>query len=65
MGVNVTVSKFSWVGVDNDKYSKPPVVFRGLNEVDHFLNDLMKEEYYIREKLNDQESHERCNRGIF
>ena len=40
----------------NDKYSKPPVVFRGQNAVDHFLNDLMKEEAYIREKLNDEES---------
>ena len=36
--------------------SKPPVVFRGQNAVDHVINYLMKEEAYIREKLSDDDS---------
>ena len=39
----------------NDKYTKPPVVYRGKNAVDGFLEDLLKEETYIRNILSEIE----------
>lgn len=39
----------------NDKYSKPPVVYRGENAVQNFFADIFKEEEYIKEKLGDIE----------
>ena len=44
---------YSYVVVcSNDKYFKFPVVFRGNNAVDHFLNHLMKEEAYMRREVS-------------
>lgn len=44
---------YSYVVVSsNDKYSKPPVVYRGPDAVKHFLDDMLKEEEYISEKLS-------------
>lgn len=39
----------------NDKYSKPPVVYRGLNAATHFMEQIMQEEIYIKEKLSNPE----------
>ena len=39
----------------NDKYTKAPVVYRGENAAQHFLEAMMKEEVYIRERLADIE----------
>ena len=39
----------------NDKYSKPPLVYRGRDAVDRFMEDLLKEEAQIREILNEIE----------
>jgi ethanolamine utilization cobalamin adenosyltransferase len=43
---------FSYIVVsDYDKYSKPPVVYRGEDAVDKFLECLEEEKKYIQEKL--------------
>ena len=43
---------YSYVVVSsNDKYSKPPVVYRGDDAVRHFFENMCKEEEYIGEKL--------------
>lgn len=39
----------------NDKYSKPPVVYRGINAATHFIDQIMEEEIYIKEKLSNPE----------
>lgn len=39
----------------NDKYTKPPLVYRGTDATDKFLEDLFKEEAYITDILNDIE----------
>lgn len=39
----------------NDKYTKPPVVYRGTDATDKFLEDLFKEGFYITDILNDIE----------
>ena len=44
---------FSYIVVsDYDKYSKPPVVYRGEDAVDKFLECLEEEQKYIQEKLD-------------
>ena len=39
----------------NEKYSKPPVVYRGKDAVQHFLQNLLKEEEYIKDILAENE----------
>ena len=44
---------FSYIVISiNEKYSKPPVVYRGEDAVDKFLECLEKERKYIQEKLD-------------
>ncbi len=44
---------FSYIVVsDYEKYSKPPVVYRGEDAVDKFLECLQEEQKYIQEKLD-------------
>ncbi|XP_028417042.1 uncharacterized protein LOC114541307 [Dendronephthya gigantea] len=44
---------FSYIVVsDHEKYSKPPVVYRGEDAVDKFLECLEEEQKYIQEKLD-------------
>ena len=44
---------FSYIVVSNhEKYSKPPVVYRGEDAVDKFLKCLEEEQEYIQEKLD-------------
>jgi hypothetical protein len=37
----------------NDNYSKPPVLYRGEKAAEHFVDDMLKEEEYIENILND------------
>lgn len=47
---------YSYVVVSsNDKYSKPAVVYRGENTVEHFFESIFTEEEYIAEILRDPE----------
>ena len=39
----------------NEKYTKPPVVYRGKNAVKHLLENLLDEEEYIKDILADNE----------
>ena len=44
---------FSYIVIsDNEKYSKPPVVYRAEDAVDKFLECLQEEQKYIQEKLD-------------
>jgi len=39
----------------NDNYTKPPVIYRGTNAVEHFFEDMFKEEEYIQNSYADVE----------
>ena len=44
---------FSYIVIsDHEKYSKPPIVYRGEDAVDKFLECLQEEQKYIQEKLD-------------
>lgn len=44
---------YSYIVVStNERYTKSPVVYRGDDAVQHFFDDMLKEEEYIKEKLS-------------